>query len=118
MSLDKIWGWVHWGIRSKFRNEWHDIINEIDDIGEPIDCPVIVEYRFYFIHSRSIDSDNCSVMSKAILDALKNRGMIKDDSNRYVRSSILTPVFTTDKEKKVMRQENPTDFVEIFIYKS
>lgn len=113
MSLNKIWGGVHWGVRSKFRNDWHYSVDLLIDEFKikKINVPVRIEYRFNF-KTRYLDNSNCVIMCKAFEDWLVEAWILEDDTNKYIRSIYIESVLLDQKERKKL----DSDYLVIDIY--
>lgn len=105
-SLNKVWGWCHFSVRSRFRNNWHDVINELVDDKKikPIKDYVVIGYKFFF-KTRYLDSSNCSAMAKMIEDWLVEAWIFGWDTNDYVKGIYLESVKIDDKERKKMKND-------------
>lgn len=88
MSLNKIWWGVHWGVRSTFRNIWHEEIYDIIKRNEIelIKSHIHIEYEYRF-KTRYLDTSNCAVMNKAIEDWLVESWALTDDTPQYIAST-------------------------------
>ena len=103
MSLNKIWWWVHWGVRSTFRNIWHEEIYAIakKEWFKMINDLIHIEYRYEF-KTRYLDTSNCSVMNKAIEDWLVEAEVLHDDTPQYIESSTtIVPIMEKWDRKKM-----------------
>lgn len=85
ISLNKIYGGVHWTTRKKHRDEYHTNVWAIQPKKYTGDFPVHISYSFKF-KGRKLDASNCVYMLKLIEDGLVECGVIPDDNPKYVRS--------------------------------
>lgn len=102
MSLNKIWWGVHWWVRSSFRNIWHEEIHSIMEESWVKMIKDLIHISFeYKFKTRYLDTTNCSVMNKAILDWLVESEILMDDTPQYVtsESTIVPIVWINDRRK-------------------
>lgn len=67
VSTNKIYWWVHFWVRKKYKDFFHDLIQEnIKDI-HPFEKRVNLRFDFFF-EKRPYDSSNCSFMGKMLED--------------------------------------------------
>lgn len=88
ISTNKIYEGVHWSQRAKDKDlflwEFLTIAGKIPTINA---CELTFDYEF---KSRPLDCDNCSYMSKLLIDCLRHYNKIKDDTPDYVKSIKIT----------------------------
>lgn len=111
-SLNKVWGWVHWGIRSKARNLWHEAVEiAISEYHlNPISQPVELTTNFYF-KTRYLDCSNCSAMHKMIEDWMVENWIFANDTNDYIECIHLS----SKKIENKTRWDMECDYVDIII---
>lgn len=114
MSLNRIWGWVHWWTRSTFRNIWHEEIYALvqqNDI-KPINDMIHIQYTYSF-KTRYLDTSNCAVMNKAIEDGLVEAWVLKDDTPQFITSATTcVPIVDIASRRKMTR-----DILNVKIYR-
>jgi len=103
VSANKIYAGVHWAVRKKIADEYHEAVKEaLDKIkmdGGPwihFEYEVKLKITFYFAN-RPLDCSNCFFMAKMIEDGLVKSKVLYDDSPQYVSS--ITCISKVDKEK-------------------
>ena len=88
ISTNKIYEGVHWAKRAQdkdlFLLAFTTIASKIPEIES---CDLTFDYEF---KSRPLDCDNCSYMSKLLIDCLRHYNKIKDDTPDYVKSIKIT----------------------------
>ena len=88
ISTNKIYEGVHWSQRAKDKDlflwEFLTIASKIPEIES---CDLTFDYEF---KSRPLDCDNCSYMTKLIIDCLRHYHKIKDDTPDIVKSIKIT----------------------------
>ena len=84
ISTNTIYSGVHWATRQHHKDlyikSFFVIARQITAIAE---CDL--EFDFYF-KSKPLDVDNCSYMTKLIIDCLRHFGKIRDDTPNYIHS--------------------------------
>lgn len=103
-SLNKVWWGCHFSVRSRFRNNWHDEIENKSSHIDKIEWICKLEFRFFF-KTRYLDSSNCSAMAKMIEDGLVEHWVIKWDTNLHVQSVYLESVLLEPKAKKNLKSD-------------
>lgn len=86
LSLNKIYGGVHYRTRKKHKDEYLDTVWKCQPPMYEGDYPVEITYHFKFKGKR-LDSTNCGYLAKLLEDALVKCGVMPDDSPKYVYSS-------------------------------
>ncbi len=87
ISSNSIYGGMHWSKRKKIADEFHNVVfytvkNErVEKIKE---YPVHVYYLFT-LKGRRMDVLNTSFLAKLLEDGLVRSGILKDDSQEYVK---------------------------------
>lgn len=88
ISTNTIYSGVHWAIREKHKDlyvwSFLPIANQIKPVAK---CDLEFEFEF---KSKPLDCDNCSYMTKLIIDCLRHYGKIKDDTPEFVKSIKIT----------------------------
>lgn len=100
-SLNK-WQRMHWGKRSKIKEQWIWLIKE----QKPKKHPESVHITYTRVSSRKMDLDNVGGSFKAIGDALVKCGIIEDDNPDIVKSLTL-------KWEKAKSQKEQYSLIEI-----
>ena len=90
VSLNKIYGGVHWSTRKKHKEEYLNTIHMLQPPVCDLEYPVTVIYHYKF-KGRMLDSTNCSYITKLVEDALVTCGVFPDDSPHYIASTINVP---------------------------
>jgi len=86
--MNKLWPGVHWAKRKKWRDEGHKACRVIQ--CDPINHPVKLIFTPVLSgRKRGYDCSNYAVTAKVIEDALVEKGILTDDTNKYVRSVTL-----------------------------
>lgn len=84
ISTNKIYEGVHWTQRAKDKDlflwAFLPIVSKIPVIES---CDLEFEFEF---KSRPLDCDNCSYMTKLLIDCLRHYNKIKDDTPQYIKS--------------------------------
>lgn len=85
-STNAIYAGVHFSKRKKIKDSylWWFKTVKIPKLEKPLTCDNI-SFNFYF-KKRTYDCDNCSYMSKMIIDCLVKNGYFLDDSPKYIKS--------------------------------
>ena len=79
VSTNKFYESKHWTFRNKIKNQYRDVAFTGEIITEyPVDC----HYTFYI--ANNFDTSNLSIMQKLIEDCLVKKGILKNDSPKYV----------------------------------
>lgn len=85
LSLNRIYGGIHWGIRKKQSQKIHEAVRlslQAQNIPkEPFKSPVDIVFRW----GSKLDLDNHGYIAKLIIDGMKGY-LLKDDSKRYINS--------------------------------
>jgi len=82
-SLNKVGPYSHWWVYSRYKKKWVDAVGfSLPRIEVPEQVRRII--RVTSVRKRYLDSDNLIGGCKPILDALKKRGYIVDDSPQWV----------------------------------
>jgi len=87
LSSNDIYSGVHYRTRNGHKNLYRKVL-----FTAPIvtDYPVDIHYIFYL--QRRLDSTNLGYMAKLIEDCIVEKGVLIDDSPRYVRRTIMESV--------------------------
>lgn len=86
VSNNEFYSAKHWGSRAAIANRWHKAIMKVITDGKKYGFygeKVRIEF-FYNVGVVRIDLDNLSATEKLIIDAIKEAGVITDDSKKYV----------------------------------
>lgn len=88
ISWNKFYAGMHWTKRSQMIHEWRwAVITALQEKGvkkvEPLDPTFHIRFTAYK-KTQVLDVDNVCV--KPIIDGLKDYGLIKDDTPRYIES--------------------------------
>lgn len=105
LSLNRIYGGIHWGVRRKQSQKVHEIVRlsmKSQNIPKTtFKKPVSIAFKW---HSK-LDLDNHGYIAKLIIDSLKGY-LIKDDTEKYINK--ITHEYQKDKGVKVKIEENKT----------
>jgi hypothetical protein len=86
LSSNSIYAGVHWTKRNKHKQ----LYRAVPFVASPVvEYPVVCHYHFELL-GRSLDVSNCSYMVKLIEDCLVHKGILKDDTQKYVNKIITT----------------------------
>ena len=112
LSLNKVYGWCHWWIRSKWKCLWHEAIEELTEDWKlkKVKWRVKLEFYFYF-KWRYLDSSNCAVIAKFCEDWMVENKIFAKDTNEIVDSILLKSCRIEPKERKLMEE----NFVDILV---
>lgn len=86
LSLNKIYGGVHFSTRKKHKDEYLQLVHFLRPPKYEGTYPVNVIYHYKFKGKR-LDSTNCAYLTKLIEDALVACGVFPDDSAKYIFST-------------------------------
>lgn len=87
-STNLLYAGVHWSRRVQYKNDIKILVRQYCK-SEPVSSyPVEITYRFFF-STKALDTTNTAGMAKCIEDALRAIGVLKDDSPKYVRRTVL-----------------------------
>lgn len=83
ISSNDIYSGKHWTKRNTLKNNYRQayvlslktLKNDFESVDIQID---------YFFKKNALDSDNCSYMTKLIIDCIVKAGILKDDSTKYI----------------------------------
>ena len=102
LSLNSIYGGLHWGIRRKQSQKVHEIVRlcmKSQNIPQKIfEKPVNIDFKW---HSK-LDLDNHGYIAKLIIDSLKGY-LIQDDTGKYINR--ITHEYQSEKGIKIKLQE-------------
>lgn len=112
ISTNKIYSWIHWTIRNKIAEWYHNLTKQDCMNLKSIEKKINLKMDFYF-KSYALDSSNCSFMWKMIEDSLVKNWLIKDDTNKFVWEFNIESVELSEKERKKLESH----YVRIYIYK-
>ena len=98
---------AHWTEVRRCKAEHELIVSAAAGRMKPITEPVVVTVIWYAPDLRTRDSDSLDTLKKAALDALVKKGILKDDSFRYVRQTRCGPI--------IVARDNPR--IEIIVEK-
>ena len=105
LSLNRIYGGIHWGVRRKQSQKVHEIVRlsmKSQNIPKRLfEKPININFKW---HSK-LDLDNHGYIAKLIIDSLKGY-LIKDDTEKYINK--ITHEYQKDKGVKVKIEENGT----------
>lgn len=100
LSTNKIYEGVHWAIRKKHKDLFLWAFVGVASKIKPVDsCDIEFEFGF---KSKPLDCDNCSYMTKLLIDCLRHYGKLKDDTPEYVKS-IKISSRKADKDKVLIK---------------
>ena len=86
ISTNKIYAGIHWTQRNKHK----ELFRAVPFVAKPVDkYPVKCHYHFE-LDGRGLDLLNCSYLAKMIEDCLVHKGILKDDSQKYVSEIKIT----------------------------
>ena len=88
LSLNKIYGGIHWSTRKRHRDEYHWTVKACKPGKYTGSYPAKITYDFQF-KGRRLDSSNVAYMVKLLEDGLVHCGVIPDDAPKYVKQSTL-----------------------------
>lgn len=86
VSTNKIYAGVHWTKRDKDKKAYSwEVMRACRSVNlsKIEEYPVMLSFEFQF-KGRVLDSSNCSYMAKLVEDGLVHRGILPDDSYKYV----------------------------------
>ena len=86
ISTNKIYSGIHWGVRKKHKTLFKSVPFVASKVKK---FPVHITFDFYF-KKYPLDCSNVSYMAKLIEDTLVLRGVIPDDSPKYVSGITMT----------------------------
>lgn len=86
LSLNKIYGGVHYRTRKKHKDEYHQMMHYKRPQQYTGTYPVTVTYHYKFKGKR-LDSSNCAYLTKLLEDALVACNVFPDDSAKYIYST-------------------------------
>ena len=105
LSLNSIYGGLHWGVRRKQSQKVHEIVRlsmKSQNVPQKMfEKPVNIAFKW---HSK-LDLDNHGYIAKLIIDSIKGY-LIQDDTGKYVHS--ITHEYQKDKGVRVKIQETET----------
>jgi hypothetical protein len=85
ISTNKIYAGLHWTARKKIKKSFAKVLF----VAQPVtEFPVDVYYNFH-LKGKRLDSLNLAFMAKMIEDCIVAKGILTDDTPKYVRRSIL-----------------------------
>lgn len=101
VSTNKIYAGTHWSKRKQIKDNVLDYAAAFCRPLKAVDTyPVEIHYQFLFL-SRPLDTLNTAYLAKCFEDSLVSLGVIKDDSPKYVKKTILeVPLPVTKKGQK------------------
>lgn len=71
------------------RNDIKDMFRQVPFVAQPVtEFPVDIYYNFH-LQGKQLDSLNLAFMAKMIEDCMVKKGILPDDTPKYVRRSIL-----------------------------
>lgn len=85
LSLNKIYGGIHFTTRKKHKDEYREVCSYYAKPYEG-EYPVKVTYHYKF-KGRLLDSSNCAYLTKLIEDGLVQSGVFPDDGPKYIFST-------------------------------
>lgn len=96
LSLNRIYGGIHWGIRKKQSQKIHEAVRlslQAQNIPKELfKSPVDIVFRW----NSKLDLDNHGYVAKLIIDGMKGY-LLKDDSKKYINS--ITHEYLNQKSK-------------------
>lgn len=96
LSLNRIYGGIHWGIRKKQSQKIHEAVRlslQAQNVPkEPFKAAVDITFRW----NSKLDLDNHGYVAKLIIDGMKGY-LLKDDSKKYINS--ITHEYLNQKSK-------------------
>ena len=88
LSTNKIYEGVHWAVRKQHKDLFLWAFVGVASKIHPVEsCDLEFEFEFT---SKPLDCDNCSYMTKLLIDCLRHFNKIKDDTPEYIRSVKIT----------------------------
>ena len=81
-SLNMIYAGKHWTYRKKKKDEYKKIC--IEELSK-IDAFTCEAFRMVISYNSRLDIDNGILVSKFLSDTLVNKGIVKDDGNKYYK---------------------------------
>lgn len=102
LSLNSIYGGLHWGIRRKQSQKIHEIVRlsmKSQNIPQKMfEKPVDINFKW----NSKLDLDNHGYIAKLIIDSLKGY-LIQDDTRKYINR--ITHEYQKDKGVRVKLKE-------------
>ena len=109
VSANKIYSGVHWAVRKKIADKYHEAIRilmtrtsrqfgrsaAIYELFSKLHVPKDIIFTFYF-KNRPLDCSNCFFLAKVCEDGMVKAGILTDDSPKYVKS--ITCISKVDRE--------------------
>ena len=105
-SLNKFYSSPHWSIRKRLADDWHSRFSWALRAAAVPPLPGLILTATLF-SPRPLDSDNCIMAAKFLLDAMQALRLIKNDNPAFVPSIILQS--RKGKEKKTVILIEPLD---------
>jgi Holliday junction resolvase RusA-like endonuclease len=92
LSLNRIYAGAHWSVRSKQKNAIRQMVNMACRGVKPFSKPVSLTFRATLGKgSVTWDISNHGYLVKLVEDALVKKGVLVDDSQKWVRQIITQP---------------------------
>lgn len=88
LSLNKIYGGIHYHTRRKHRDEYLIAVQACRPKRYTGTFPAQITYIFQY-RGRRLDSSNAAYMAKLLEDGLVHCGVIPDDAPKYIKRTIL-----------------------------
>lgn len=89
VSLNKIYGGIHFRKRSAYKNDYHLAVKAANPKPYEDGFPAHVHYHFK-VGGRGYDISNHAFMMKLVEDGLVASGVLPDDTQRYVSGITIT----------------------------
>lgn len=99
-SLNKFYQGGHWIMRKKMADKYHNQI-KLQLIGK--DLPLFEAVRVVCNSNSRLDLDNRILAVKFTLDALKELGVIQDDSPKFVKEVVISDDKEMDKNTFIIK---------------
>ena len=103
VSTNKFYESKHWTFRSKIKDQYRNI----PFTGKPVlEYPVDCHYTFYI--PNNFDTSNLSIMQKLIEDCLVIKGILENDSPKFVNRISIGRIKSTESycEIKIEKASN------------
>lgn len=100
ISTNTIYSGVHWATRARHKDLFiWGFLPVVKDIPVIESCNLTFEYEF---KQRPLDCDNCSYMTKLLIDCLRHYGRLKDDTPNIVKSIKITSKKGNEDKVKIL----------------
>lgn len=85
LGTNKIYAGVHWAIRNKDKEKMRLLVRSITGIRKAFEKPVKLTMSF----CSKLDVSNHSYLFKLIEDSLVKCGLLKDDTDKFVKEIVM-----------------------------